>query len=960
VPRRRGGRDEEDGQEAATPGVAAVWARKVFEALRDPRYPRTAKVGTLAAALARHLPQLYGDEVTFVGTTFKNTATGELARTCICVGECDDVPGTEPIISVDSEAALLLAWAELMVERDPDIVLSYNGFGFDYGFMMDRANAHRIGDHFLRTSRLADHCCGVQGRGRTNGVFTIANTTVNIASGTHILRHVVMPGRINVDLYNHFRREVDLASYKLDDVAAHFIGDNVKTVELADDDMVTVTSKNLRGLEPGNYVVFEELGHTAERLDDGQKFEVTAVRPGEFDIVAAYPPASANGLPLRWCLTKDDIDYKEIFRLTDTGDPADKAIVAKYCVQDCDLVHHLFEKVDVLTGFTEMANICSVPLTFLVLRGQGIKLQSLLSRRCREKGIVMPTLDRGRSNGAYEGAEVIDPMVGIYHDDPVAIMDYSAMYPSCSISENISHDTKVWFEQKDMDGNIVETTRTDEYDSVEGVTFDETDPFPTYEWRRKPGSTRDVKVRTGTRVCCYAQLPDGEKGVIPMIEEDLMAARKATRARAKHKRVTTTDGRAYVGAVSGLDGDEVVVREGDREVARLPRADVATVEDAYSAFMKNVFDKRQLGYKITANSVYGQTGATTSAFYEPDVAASITAAGRALLHTARRIIAEAYGSCVREVFGVMYDVNAVCCYGDTDSVFFKWGLRYHDGGGQVKGREARAVAIELGKEAGELVTRAIKRPHVLEYEKVFDPFILYSRKRYTGMQYGEDPDATPKKTSMGTVAKRRDNAAVVKDMYGLVEASVLGGEPMATTIAALRLKLNDLATGKVPVRKLVITKSLRGHYKNPAVIPHKMLARRMAARDPGSAPRAGDRIAYVNVCTGRGRANIIESAAYAIDRKLKLNYAHYITNQVMKPVQQLLALELESIPGFARQRGMYLGKLCALQELDLDAETLDRRTATLRASIVKRLVFDEALRKADNLAAGQTDLSRWF
>ena len=35
--------------------------------------------------------------------------------------------------------------------------------------------------------------------------------------------------------------------------------------------------------------------------------------------------------------------------------------------------------------------------------------------------------------------------------------------------------------------------------------------------------------------------------------------------------------------------------------------------------MKNILDKRQLSYKLTANSLYGQCGARTSTFYDKDV-----------------------------------------------------------------------------------------------------------------------------------------------------------------------------------------------------------------------------------------------------------------------------------------------------------------------------------------------------
>ena len=60
-------------------------------------------------------------------------------------------------------------------------------------------------------------------------------------------------------------------------------------------------------------------------------------------------------------------------------------------------------------------------------------------------------------------------------------------------------------------------------------------------------------------------------------------------------------------------------------------------------FMKNILDKRQLSYKLTANSLYGQCGAKTSTFYEKDVAASCTAIGRKLLTYGKRVIEETYG-----------------------------------------------------------------------------------------------------------------------------------------------------------------------------------------------------------------------------------------------------------------------------------------------------------------------------
>ena len=181
--------------------------------------------------------------------------------------------------------------------------------------------------------------------------------------------------------------------------------------------------------------------------------------------------------------------------------------------------------------------------------------------------------------------------------------------------------------------------------------------------------------------------------------------------------------------------------------------------------MKNVLDKRQLGYKVTANSLYGQCGAKTTTFYDKDIAASTTATGRLLLTYAKRMIEETYGNriCDTASFGPVL-TKAEYIYGDTDSVFFTFNLHTPEGD-PIKGKKALEITIELAQEAGHLASSFLKAPHDLEYEKTFMPFCLLSKKRYVGMLYEHDPNKCKRK-EMGIVLKRRDNAPIVKDMYG--------------------------------------------------------------------------------------------------------------------------------------------------------------------------------------------------
>ena len=40
-------------------------------------------------------------------------------------------------------------------------------------------------------------------------------------------------------------------------------------------------------------------------------------------------------------------------------------------------------------------------------------------------------------------------------DKPIAVLDYASLYPSSMISENISHDSKVWTKEYDLEGNLI-------------------------------------------------------------------------------------------------------------------------------------------------------------------------------------------------------------------------------------------------------------------------------------------------------------------------------------------------------------------------------------------------------------------------------------------------------------------------------------------------------------------------
>jgi DNA polymerase elongation subunit (family B) len=601
----------------------------IADMLRSSSLDRETKINNMNDALLAVFPPVEGDKVTFIGSTFLRYGEDRpYLNHCLVLGSCEPVSNAE-IVSCKTERALLQAWSALVQREDPDIIIGYNIFGFDYNFMFRRALENHVEDDFLKLSRNADEFCGK--RDFKTGQVTIEETSIALASGQYDLHYIAMPGRLQIDMYNYFRRDYNLTSYKLDYVGSYFIGDDVRSIEhrveadAPDKNVTRITSKNLVGLEVGNYIELEETGHSTDPYKDGQKFQVVAVNreAGQFDIVGHETPDMTKHV--RWGVSKDDVTPQDIFRMTNEG-PGPRAVIAKYCIQDCNLVHHLMKKVDVITGYNEMAKICSVPISFLVIRGQGIKLTSYMAKKCREKNTLMPVIDKGPSGEGYEGAIVLPPKRGLYLDNPVACNDYSSLYPSSMISENLSHDSKVWTKEYDLNGNMVcETGEKDPktgehvYDNLTEYTYVDVE-YDTYRWKPNPRGKME-KHLSGKKVCRFAQFKHGTKAILPSILEELLAARKSTRKLA---------------------------------------------EQESDPFMANVLDKRQLAYKVTANSLYGQCGAKTSTFYEVDVAASTTATGRKLLTYAKRMVEEVYGDaeCQTSKYGIVH-TRAEYVYGDS-------------------------------------------------------------------------------------------------------------------------------------------------------------------------------------------------------------------------------------------------------------------------------------------------------
>lgn len=130
-----------------------------------------------------------------------------------------------------------------------------------------------------------------------------------------------------------------------------------------------------------------------------------------------------------------------------------------------------------------------------------------------------------------------------------------------------------------------------------------------------------------------------------------------------------------------------------------------------------MLDGRQLALKISANSVYGFTGAQVGKLPCLEISGSVTAYGRTMIELTKNEVEKHYR------IANNYENDAVVIYGDTDSVMVNFGVKTIE------------RAMELGREAAGIVSAKFVRPIKLEFEKVYYPYLLINKKRYAGLYF---------------------------------------------------------------------------------------------------------------------------------------------------------------------------------------------------------------------------------
>jgi len=481
---------------------------------------------------------------------------------------------------------------------------------------------------------------------------------------------------------------------------------------------------------------------------------------------------------------KEDVQHSIITDLQ-SGTDQTRRRLAVYCMKDAILPIRLLDKLMCIINYMEMARVTGVPLSYLLSRGQQIKVVSQLLRKTILQDLILPS-QKIEVGDEYDGATVLDPVKG-YYKLPIATLDFASLYPSIMMAHNLCYTSLLTKKA------AAELEPTDYIITPCGHSF----------------------VKASIR-----------KGLLPEILEHLLTARKKAKADLKKE----TD-----------------------------------------PFKKKVLDGRQLALKISANSVYGFTGAQVGKLPCLEISSSVTAFGRQMIDRTKQLVEDKYN--IKN--GYKYDAKVI--YGDTDSVMVRFGA------------DNVAESMDLGKEAAAFISEHFVQPIKLEFEKVYFPYLLISKKRYAGLYYTK-PETYDKMDCKGIETVRRDNAPLVARLINNCLQKLLIDRDPDGAIAYTKNIISDLLCNRIDIAELVITKELtktEDDYSNKQA--HSVLAEKMKKRDAGSAPKLGDRVPYVIVAGAKG-AKAYEKAEdpiYVLENSIPIDTKHYLEHQLMNPLMRI-------------------------------------------------------------------------
>ena len=563
---------------------------------------------TSAACAAAGCP---GDQVIFIGSSFWVYGDKEpCASIMLCLGDVTMPPAPPALpgaplratLCFPSELQLLGALSYLVVMSDPDWWTSYNGTSFDYSYMWDRFERlnRSSPSRFPYMSRLVGVRCPLKKKELSSA-----------GTGDNVLSYFPLPGRVITDLFLNCKTSFKLSSYTLNAVAHEFLPGTAGKVRL------DVDGWALHEATQAHAAILRLVGGDARHAAVG--FAASAMRALREPAPVPQPPVPAAAAIIM-CEEEEDDEDAAAVESEDAVNTAAHALLQSAAAAlggaalhrggAAEAAEEALRRAMVATGDDNYKKL------FAINRLAPHQRAAIVEYAIQDCVLVLQLMNR---------------LSIVPHMSQLSFVTYTPLNDIGNRGQQIRAFNQIfrrgaatgfamnapvsgWAEDEEFEGAHVFPPKRGLYmDPV--ITLDFASLYPSIMRDRNlcpstliipdggaaaaaggggpPSQTHRIGARDWTFVLHV-------EGVLPAIVKDLLTARKS-------------------------------VRESMKKIA-----DKESLE-------YRLLDGRQLALKVSANSVYGFTGAKNGMYPCMPVAAAVTATGRGMILKTSEFITRTYG-----------------------------------------------------------------------------------------------------------------------------------------------------------------------------------------------------------------------------------------------------------------------------------------------------------------------------
>lgn len=488
--------------------------------------------------------------------------------------------------------------------------------------------------------------------------------------------------------------------------------------------------------------------------------------------------------------------------------PTERA--ARHAAQQCQQLSALCRRLKTVEETVEMARLTGLPLRTITNQAQMVRTENLLLKAARTLAYVLPLntvpvhlrwssammpsdgrafqhwpwpmaeldreqkwcIDIGVAAHCSRTAAQADGSAGL-HADPVVVLDYASLYPSCFIANNICYSTLLPAGAHEA-GAIASFHATPGTVGPNSRRPGVSKAFDLYPWEASAEGGNEVRRWPGSAI---AFAPSStHAGLMPRLLQRLLSERRAVKARIKELLAQEAAAAANAAAAGAPSA---------------PGAPSAAAEAGHSDLCA-VLEARQLTLKLLANASYGFTGADTSHLCCKPLAEACLRFGNYYCKRASELLeSEGRGHEPSATSPTPRWAGAHAIYANTDSVFV-----------ELPGRSA-AEAVEIGRQMAAFVSQHPSLPTALtlEYERVLMPCLLDGHNRYAGAEWVRGTEARPALHQKGLL--ERTQCGYVQSTLLQAMRELLLDNSLEDALASVLAASKRLLGGKAPVSELV-------------------------------------------------------------------------------------------------------------------------------------------------------------